>query len=368
VSETLQGDIEVLVRRGDIRDVRISSAPAEGDVALSPNEVLLRVDKFGFTSNNVTYATLGEVMRYWDFFPAPEGWGRVPVWGYADVARSAHPEIEEGERIFGYLPMSAYLVVEAETTGEVMFVDRAAHRADLPPVYQRYARITKESGYKKDEEDLQALWRPLFMTSFGAADFLADKELFGARSVALSSASSKTALGIAFLLSQDRPSDCKVIALTSSGNVEFCRRLGYYDRVVPYEEIGSLDQTPTTLVDVAGNAQVVRDLRAHLGENFKKNIILGATHWESGNAGEALSAPDAEFFFLPPWLEKRRQDWGASEFGKRYEAAWSAFVPSVNRWMKVVHENGPSAVEGVYRDMVDGKVDPTVGHILSLRA
>ena len=251
----------MLVRRVDIRDVRFDTAASEDEIELAPNQVFLRIDRFGFTSNNITYATLGEIMRYWDFFPAPEGWGRVPVWGYAEVARSAHPDIAEGERIFGYLPMAPYLVVDAEPVNEVVFVDRAAHRADLPAVYQRYTRVTKERDYDKEQEDLRALWLPLFMTSFGAADFLADKELFGAQAVVFSSASAKTALGIAFLLSQRRPSDCKVIGLTSSGNVEFCEQLGYYDEVVPYEEIGSLGQTPTTLVDVAGNAKLVRDLK-----------------------------------------------------------------------------------------------------------
>lgn len=93
------GNVEFLVRRGDIRDVRFVAAPTEYQIDLASDQVLLKIAKFGFTSNNVTYATLGEAMRYWDFFPAPEGWGRVPVWGYADVARSAHPEIAEGERV-----------------------------------------------------------------------------------------------------------------------------------------------------------------------------------------------------------------------------------------------------------------------------
>ena len=358
----------MLVRRGDIRDVRLVDAPPEGETELSENQVLLRIDKFGFTSNNITYATLGEVMRYWDFFPAPEGWGRVPVWGYAEVVRSEHPDIAEGERIFGYLPMSAHLVVEADVVNDVVFIDRAAHRADLPAVYQRYTRVAKERDYDEGQEHLRALWLPLFMTSFGAADYLADKELFGAESVAFSSASAKTALGIAFLLSQTQSAGRKIVGLTSSGNIEFVKQLRYYDEVLPYEEIESLDPAPTALVDVAGNAEVVRKLRGHLGDNFKKNVILGVTHWEAGNAGEAMSAPDAEFFFLPQWLEKRRQDWGPAEFGKRYEAAWREFVPSINEWMKVVHEHGPSAVEAVYRDMVEGKVDPTVGHILTLNA
>jgi hypothetical protein len=59
-------------------------------------EVLLRVDRVGVTANNVTYARLGEKMRYWNFFPADKGWGRVPVWGFADVEQSNVKGVEVG--------------------------------------------------------------------------------------------------------------------------------------------------------------------------------------------------------------------------------------------------------------------------------
>jgi hypothetical protein len=42
-------------------------------------EVLFQVGKFAFSANNVTYALLGEALRYWDIFPAEPGWGRIPV-------------------------------------------------------------------------------------------------------------------------------------------------------------------------------------------------------------------------------------------------------------------------------------------------
>ena len=34
--------------------------------------------------------------------------------------------------------------------------------------------------------------------------------------------------------------------------------------------------------------------------------------------------------------------------------------------MKVKHAHGPAAVEAVYREMLEGKVNPEVGHMLSL--
>ena len=47
------------------------------------------MDKFALTANNVTYAAFGDAMHYWKFFPGPDDEsGRVPVWGFADVADS----------------------------------------------------------------------------------------------------------------------------------------------------------------------------------------------------------------------------------------------------------------------------------------
>ena len=41
------------------------------------------------TANNVTYAVAGDSFKYWDFFPAPEGFGIVPMWGHARVIENA---------------------------------------------------------------------------------------------------------------------------------------------------------------------------------------------------------------------------------------------------------------------------------------
>jgi hypothetical protein len=227
--------------------------------------------------------------------------------------------------------------------------------------------VAGDPRYEPEHEDQQALWRPLFMTSFGAADYLAENDLFGARAVALSSASSKTALGVAFLLSRERPSGCEVLGLTSPGNLAFCDRVGYYDNVLDYGDLRALSrETPTVLVDFAGDSKLLRELRRHLGPSLRQACIVGATHWEQREPGRDLGAADAEFFFLPPWLEKRRREWGPGEFGRRYGDAWSAFLPSAGGWLQIVRGDGPAAVEAVYRDLLEGRVDPAVGHILSL--
>jgi hypothetical protein len=358
---------EFLVDRSDLRRFRFIAAAEPAAIDVRPGQVVLRVDKFGLSANNITYAILGEAMRYWEFFPAPDGWGRIPVWGYGDVARSAHDEIREGERVFGYLPMSTHVVVQPEHVSAGGFVDGLPHRAELPSVYQRYSRVAGDVRYSPAEEDQQALWRPLFMTSFGVADYLVENDLFGARAVVLSSASSKTALGVAFLLSRDRPSQCEVIGLTSSANVAFCERVGYYDRVLDYDDLRPLErETPTVLVDFAGDPKLLSELRERLVDGLRHACVVGATHWQQRRPGHDLATADAEVFFLPPWLEKRRREWGPGEFGRRYGDAWSAFLPSAGGWLRVVRGDGPVAVESVYVDLLEGRVDPAVGHILSL--
>lgn len=74
------------------------------------------------------------------------------------------------------------------------------------------------------------LLRPLLYTAFLLDDFVADNGRFGASTVVLSSASSKTAAGTAFFLAER--GDVEVVGLTSAGNVSFVERLGVYGRVV----------------------------------------------------------------------------------------------------------------------------------------
>jgi len=359
--------LNFLVNRQDLRRTQVAPSAVPDASELRAGEVLLEIEKFGFSANNITYATLGEAMRYWQFFPAPEGWGRVPVWGYAHVAASASDELEDGERVFGYLPMSTHVVVVADRITPAGFVDAAAHRADLPAVYQRYGKLGSAPADSPGSEDQQALWRPLFMTSFGAADYIADRGLFGANRVVISSASSKTAMGIAYEL--DRlAKGVEVVGLTSPRNVSFAERTGYYGTVLPYDDVDRLSsESSLVFVDLAGDDRLLAQIRDHPGERLERAVVVGATHWEERESNAPLGGDDAEFFFLPPWMEQRRREWGPGEFAKRYGEAWNAFLPTVEKWMRVEHHRGPAAVEAVYRQMLDGDVDPAVGHMLALQ-
>jgi hypothetical protein len=356
------GMTDFLVKRDDLRVSRIAeSDPPE----VGPGQALLRIDTFGLTSNNITYAVLGEAMYYWNFFPAADGWGRVPMWGFAEVERSEADGIEPGARVYGYLPPSSHLLVVPVDADERGFVDGAPHRASLPSAYQRYLTTAGDPFYRADTEGTQMLLRPLFFTSFLIDDQLGDDGLVGRGPVLISSASSKTAIGAAFLLA--RRDGVEVVGLTSPRSAEFVAGLGVYDRAVPYEEIGSLERGPATFVDVAGNAEVRRAVHARYGDELAASMAVGISHWQDfGGADGDLPGPAPTLFFAPDWVVKRSADWGRGELEARVAEAWHPFCEWTGGWLDVVRGSGFDALRDAYLDVLEGRVAPRTAHVLSL--
>jgi hypothetical protein len=353
---------DFIVRRDDLRECRV----VEADVPeLEPGQTLLRVDKFGLTANNITYAVLGEAMSYWEFFPAEDGWGRVPMWGFADVERSRAEDVEPGMRLYGYLPPSSYLVVTPAGAGRDGFIDASPQRASLPSTYQRYAATDADPFYEVNTEDLQMLLRPLFFTSFLIDDELFDEGLTARGPVLMSSASSKTAIGAAYLLAQRE--GVELVGLTSSRSAEFVEGLGVYDRTVAYDAIESLERTPATFVDIAGDAKVRLAVHSRFGEQLIRSVRVGRTHWqEVGTAEGELPGPSPTVFFAPDRVTKRSEDWGRAALQSRVSGAWRPFCEWIGGWLELVHERGFESVQRVYLDLLEGRVDPRSANVLSI--
>jgi hypothetical protein len=358
-------DWHVLVDRGDYRNVRVApTRPAD----LGDGEVRLRVRSFGLTANNVTYAAAGDLIGYWTFFPAPDldddvAWGRVPVWGFADVVETRCDGVAEGERLFGYLPMSTELVVRPARVTDGSFVDGAAHRASLPVVYNQYVRCAADPGYSPDGEAGQMLYRPLFFTSFLIDDALDDEQLFGADTVVLASASSKTAFGTAFLLA--RREGVRVVGLTSGANAGFVRSLGCYDQVYTYDEVGELPDGRVVFVDMSGDTDVVRRVHERYGDDLAHSMVVGITHWEDRTAPTApLPGPSPTMFFAPSRIDQRRRDWGPGGLDERLAAAWVPFLQFVDGLVRIEHADGADAIVEVFGALVENRATPDVAHVL----
>ncbi len=354
---------DFLVKRDDLRECRIAeSEPPQ----LADGEALLRVDTFGLTANNITYAVMGEAMSYWNFFPAPEGWGRVPMWGFAEVARSEADGVEAGTRLYGYLPPSSHLVVQPADADRRGFVDASPHRAELPSAYHRYLASPTDPFYRSETEAMQMLLRPLFFTSFLIDDQLADEGLVDRGSILISSASSKTAIAAAFMLAQRDGVD--LVALTSPRSAEFVEDLDVYGRTVSYDAIDSLEAGPATYVDVSGDGEVRRAVHEHFGDQLAHSMAVGLTHWEELGAGGDgdLPGPTPTLFFAPDRVVKRSAAWGAAGLETRVADAWHPFCEWIGGWLETIDGDGFEAVEEAYIDVIEGRVAPDRAHVLTL--
>lgn len=342
---------EILVARNDLA----AAHAATRDVEIGDGEALLRVEHFALTANNVTYAAHGVDIRYWDFFPAPEGQGIVPVWGFARVVESRAEGLEVGARVYGYWPMASHAHVLPAKLSPRGFVDAAAHRLALPPVYNGY----EFAGDAWGAEAVQCLFRPLYTTSFVLDCMLQGRPI---ETLLLTSASSKTALGLAQLAKGRQ----RVVGLTSPANRGFVESTGYYDTVIDYGDVAALAAVsgPAALIDFAGNGAVRHDVHATLGEKLVESHIVGDTHWQAENAG-ALPGPKPAWFFAPSVIVERIAEWGNDGFQQRLLAAWAGFVATTG-WLHIVEAQSPAEAMMRWRALVAGEIDPAAGIVASV--
>ena len=349
-----------LVKRDDLRATRVAEAETP---APEPGQALLRVERFGLTANNVTYAVMGDAMSYWRFFPAGDDWGAVPMWGFAEVEASEADGVAVGRRVYGYLPPSTHLVITPDRVGEHGFADGAEHRRELPRAYQQYSFVDADPFYRAETEDVQMLLRPLFVTSWLIDDQLADDGLIERGPILVSSASSKTALGVAFLLAQRGGID--LVALTSERSAPIVERLGIYSRVVTYDAIAELERGPATYVDVAGDADVRRAVHERFGDELAYSMAVGLARWENLGGGEGLPGPRPTLFFAPDRAAKRSADWGNADLQRRAADSWHPFCDWVASWLQVEHGEGFDALGKAWLDVLEGRVPPDRAHVLA---
>jgi hypothetical protein len=173
----------LFIARANLEQAHIGPDPdAPAARVLEPGQARLAVDHFALTANNITYAAFGEVMKYWQFFPSGHGaLGCLPVWGFATIVESRAAGLDVGRRVWGYLPAGTHAVVAPSKVSATGFTEGAAHRNDLALVYNQYSFCDADTDWKPEREGLQAVLRPLFVTSFLIDDFLADNGYFGAR-------------------------------------------------------------------------------------------------------------------------------------------------------------------------------------------
>jgi hypothetical protein len=353
------------VQKDDIRQDKL--AEIELCSGLAPGTIRLGVESFALTSNNVTYAATGNIIGYWNFFPAPEPWGVVPVWGFAQILASKCDGFEVGERIYGFLPFASQFDMQPGQVKSGSFVDIAPHRTKLPAIYNDYQRLGMDQASDPNVDAIRMLFQPLFATSFLLHDFLMEQTCFDAQNIILGSASSKTALGLARLFAKYSSPERKIIGLTSTGNVDFVKTTGDYDQVLSYDQIKELPQDiPSIYVDMSGNAAVKRSLHQHLADQMQYSCAVGISHWEQFEEPGEMPGAKPQFFFAPDQALKRRKQWGGAELQKRISTELTEWANSGMSWLHVEPAHGMEQAVEIFTELRSGNINPAIGHVVWL--
>lgn len=245
------------------------------------------------------------------------------------------------------------------------------------------------------------LYRPLFWTSFWCEDWLSASGFRGGTSnFLISSASSKTAFCLAYLLrrrfSREGKTDLNLVGLTSSKNVEFTQSLELYDTISGYGElkvlVPAIESRRWIYVDVAGNEELNQEIRLLFSTlkstSLSAQISLGLTNIKPDSTQTSLSSwaknthlvdaatqrsnlgsthiPKSENFFMPEWLAVRRTQLSIPQITKMQNDAWSDLLKEGRTWVQLERISGPFNVQKKYDEVVKNGLGPDKGYIWSL--
>jgi hypothetical protein len=355
---------ELWVERGNLRCNKIVNKEIPKPAA---DQVLVAIDKFALTSNNVTYGLTGDTIGYWGYFPAEQQWGKIPVWACGNVIESHSDDIKVGERLWGFFPMSSHVILTPGKIRDDQFTDMADHRSKLPSLYNHYRRTAAEPEVLTQMENQRCLLFPLFATSFVLSDYLIHHDFFGAEQVIIGSASAKTAFGLAQLLSSNPKVSQKVIAVTSAGNEEFVRSLGIYDEVVLYNQENNLNASvPTAYVDMSGDKSLTTRIHNHIKENIVESCLVGATHWEEGGRLESLPGKQPVFFFAPGHIGKRDEELGKGQMMMRGMMAGVEMSTALKGKIDIKWIKTAEGLLDTWNGMLEHRINPKEGAMVSL--
>eukprot|EP00977_Amphora_coffeiformis_P028700 scaffold36608_cov244-Amphora_coffeaeformis.AAC.1 len=287
--------------------------------------------------------------------------------------------------------MSQFVVMTPVNLTHSDFVDGSPHRKELPAVYNQYMFTEEDPFYTPRTEEAMMVLRPLFFTSWLLVDFFTQNNFYGAQTMIISSASSKTSIGLAYCVYQmncQKNTCVQIVGLTSPRNQHFVESLNIYDKVIPYDAVEDQLQAsiPSCFVDMAGNTKVTTRLHNHLRNNVKYSCLVGAAHiGQGGKPSSKLPGARPIFFFAPSWTAQRIVELckgGTDEqtakrrglevllhnvvIDYRRFVDWSIGNGSARGWMHMEHYYGHQKVAMGYSACLQGKVGPDTAIIMSL--
>jgi|TARA_R100000501_G_scaffold17919_4_gene35120 hypothetical protein len=353
----------LLVERGDIARAQMSDGGSQP--SLAEGQALFRIERVALTANNITYAAAGDALNYWRFFPAPDGYGSLPVWGFAECIGSEASGIKPGERVYGYWPIAEMLLIDVGDVSPRGFSDMAPHRQELSPIYNRYDHVEEKPDAAR--ENMAALFRPLFTTGWLIAQQMQIAADYGAQQVIISSASSKTAMATAWNYKRREGEVPSIIGMTSANHRDFAIHLGLYDEVLAYEDLGQIAaDVPTAYIDIAGDRTLRGNVHQRFGPHLGYSMAVGLTHWEEGRKTGQTPPPEPKFFFAPDAMQTEIERSSAGEVRKRIDEAWDDFATFAAPMIDIREVEGLADAVSCYQQIAQGELGGATSLIVNI--
>ena len=219
-----------------------------------------------------------------------------------------------------------------------------------------------------DPKDGKALLASIPKTTRKSCE-IADREdavVNAAERLIVASASSKTAIGLAYAVKADAAAP-RLVALTSRRNLEKVAALGLYDEAHAYEDLAAIDAArPAAIVDMSGDGGMLAALHAHLGDNMRFTSNVGVTHYEAAGPGTGFIRERSAMFFAPGHIEKRAKDWGPGVFERKALAFWKDAAAKSRSWLRIERVRGMKGLEQAYLQVLKGRSSPDSGLIVEV--
>ncbi len=356
------------VHKKDLNKTRL--VEVKNDSELNHGQVRVKVEAFSFTANNISYWATGDKLNYWQFFPALDNenneFGIIPVWGFAEVVESKVDSIPVGERLFGYFPTAETWVMQPVHVKDHLLIDGSEHRQSLAAGYNMYRRVAAEPGYDRSNDALRMLLFPLHITSFCLYDMLSSQDWLGAEQIIIISASSKTSLGLAYALKDDKNSP-PVVGITSERNKGFVEQTGYYQTIFSYQDVLQIDASKkTVIVDMSGNGQIIGQVHNHLADNMLFSSHVGLTHYDAAGMTENFIKARSKMFFAPSHIQQRLQEWGQEKFDQKAGQFMLEAAIESGRWLRLIETAGLTGLSDRLKDISQGKMPANQGLIIKV--
>lgn len=362
-------NLQFQVRKKQFVDSRLTENSAS-ELALDEGDILVKIDKFAYTANNITYAVTGDTIGYWNFYPVSDGteqWGMIPVWGFAHVVQSKCNSVSVGDRFFGYFPPAIHLKMHPVRVDEQRFVAGSPHRVKLPAVYNVYHKVTTELNNQQTLENQRMVLFPLHLTAYFLGDRLQEKQFYGAEQVLILSASSKTGTGLGYALRELAESP-HIVGLTSPRNLESVAQLKLYDSCLSYAEIAQIKSVPTVIVDMSGSGKILKEIHVHLGDQLKYILKVGLTHWTDTSSSADIEdlTERSRFFFAPTQIARRMQEWGPNEYQRRTEGFMKKAADRTGEWMDFRKIEGLQGLMDIHPRVCKGEIPTNQGLVVEM--